>query len=102
MNASLWPPPAKCIATSGFQPTRAAAKARRLATSHVVARTDNAALARRSHAATGADRVRPTGRETSENAGPYGEVSCRYAVPAYRAATRSSDGVSVYGSCTLA
>ncbi len=57
-HASLWPPPPKCTARSGFQPTNATASARRRETrpaSSAAARTATAASILYDHAARSAE-----------------------------------------------
>ena len=75
IQASLWPPPAKCSASSGFQPANAQAKTgrgERRTASPSAARTASAASTLKIHAAASADSpaARATGSEASVNAGP--------------------------------
>jgi hypothetical protein len=73
MRASLWPPPAKCTARIGFQPTNAAANAARFerrAARIVASRTAAAAATLYVHAAASGESTAASGSDASENAGP--------------------------------
>ena len=88
MSASLWPPPAKWIAKSGFQPTSAAAYSRSLASlaaRRTHASTASAAIALKIQAAASADvpEITATAPEMLVNSGPYTDVVSRHAAPAY-------------------
>src|SRR5829696_2981324 len=98
---SLWPPPAKWTAKSGFQPTRAAARglsrARRAART-VQASIPSAASTLKIQAAAAADdpATSATASDRSVKAGPYTEVVSRQSAPAfaYAGSAGNSSGVS--------
>ena len=100
----MWPPPAEWIASTGFQPTNAAASAGRREvrdTAATAARIPAAPSALKSHAAASGEdpATRATGSEAAVNAGPYTLVVSRHFAPRYGAAGLSgkSDGGSTYG-----
>ena len=92
----MWPPPATCTASTGFQPTKAAARAGRgatRATATTATTIPTAASALKSHAATSDESpdTSATGSESNVNAGPYTVVRSRQSAPRYGAAGLSGE-----------